>query len=278
MTRMIRRTSAIGVALAIGLSAVASQAAERFITVASTTSVRNSGLYDCILPKFTAKSGIEVRVVAVGTGQAIRIARRGDADVLLVHDRPSELKFVADGYGVSRREIMYNYFVVIGPATDPARIGPLGQVAAAFRAIARSKAPFVSRGDDSGTHKLERRIWKVAGLDPSAASGTWYREAGAGMGATINMASAMDAYTVTDKATWLASRNRGRLKILVAESPALKNQYSVMLVNPAKHAHVKEKEGMAFIGWLVSKDGQSAVANYRVTETQLFFPNADVAR
>lgn len=274
---MIRRASAIGVALVIGLFAVASQAAERFITVASTTSVRNSGLYDWILPKFTAKTGIEVRVVAVGTGQAIRIARRGDADVLLVHDRPSELKFVADGFGIGRREIMYNYFVVIGPAADPARVGQTGQATKAFRAIARSKAPFVSRGDDSGTHKLERRIWKAADLDPTAASGTWYREAGAGMGATINMASAMDAYTVTDKATWIASRNRGRLKILVAESPALKNQYSVMLVNPAKHPHVREKEGMAFIEWLVSKDGQSAMADYRVKDTQLFFPNADVA-
>ena len=275
---MIRRASAIGVALLVGFCAVASQAAERFITVASTTSVRNSGLYDWILPKFTAKTGIEVRVVAVGTGQAIRIARRGDADVLLVHDRASELKFVADGFGIGRREIMYNYFVVIGPADDPARAAQTGRVTEAFRAIARSKASFVSRGDDSGTHKLERRIWKAADVDPTVESGTWYREAGAGMGATINMASAMDAYTVTDKATWIASRNRGRLKILVAESPTLKNQYSVMLVNPAKHPHVREKEGMAFIEWLASKDGQSAMADYRVKGNQLFFPNANAPR
>ena len=257
-----------------GLAAATGHAADRFITVASTTSVRNSGLYDWVLPRFTASSGIQVRVVAVGTGQAIRIARRGDADVLLVHDRTSELKFVADGYGIDRREFMYNHFVVIGPAADPAGIGARAQAVEAFRAIARTRAPFVSRGDDSGTHKLERRLWKAAKLDPTTASGTWYREAGAGMGATLNMASAMDAYAVTDKATWIASRNRGRLKILVAASPELLNQYSVMLVNPAKHPHVKEKAGTAFIRWLVSAEGQARIGTYRVENTQLFFPNA----
>jgi tungstate transport system substrate-binding protein len=250
-------------------------AAERFIIVASTTSTENSGLFGHILPLFTGKTGIEVRVVAKGTGQAIRIAGNGDADVLLVHHRPSELAFVARGHGINRREVMYNDFVLVGPQHDPAGCAGLKDAAAAFAKIARARAVFASRGDDSGTNKAELGIWKMAGIAPQANSGAWYRETGSGMGATLNTAAAMDAYTLADRATWISFRNKRGLRVLVEGDPMLFNPYGVMLVNPRRFPHVKAEAGMAFINWLVSGEGQRAIASYRVDGRQLFFPNAE---
>ena len=227
-------------------------AAERYITVASTTSTENSGLFRELLPKFTARTGIEVRVVAVGTGQAIKLARNGDADVLFVHHKPSELKFVADGHGEVRHDVMYNDFVVVGPKSDPAGIVGTRDAAAALARIAATRAPFASRGDDSGTHRKERALWKTAGVDVDAASGGWYRETGSGMGATLNTASGMNAYALTDRATWLNFRNKGDLVIAVQGDPRLYNQYGVTLVNVKKHPHVKRAEGQMFIDWLLS--------------------------
>ena len=223
---------------------------------------------------FTAKTGIEVRVVAVGTGQAIKNAQNGDGDVLFVHDKPSEEKFVADGWGVKRFDVMYNDFVVIGPAKDPAGVAGSKDVVAAFKKIADAKAPFVSRGDDSGTHKAELRLWKDAGVDAKAASGTWYREAGSGMGATINTGVGMGAYVFTDRATWSSFKNRGDYKVAVEGDKKLFNQYGVILVNPAKHPNVKQAEGQAFIDWVVSPEGQGAIRSFQINGEQQFFPNA----
>ena len=276
---MSRRTLAAAAALAAfamfgALAAFATGArAGEFITVASTTSTEQSGLFGQLLPKFTRETGIEVHVVAVGTGQALDIGRRGDADVVFVHDTPSELKFTAEGAGVDRREVMYNDFVLVGPKRDPAGVRGLKDVAAAFRKIAAAEAPFASRADESGTHKAELRHWQDAGIDPKPFSGQWYRETGSGMGPTLNTAAAMEAYALTDRGTWLNFRNRGDLEILVEGDPKLFNQYGVMLVNPARHPHVKKDLGMRFIDWLTSPEGQQAIADYRINGEQLFFPN-----
>ncbi|VFN03486.1 MAG: tungstate transport system substrate-binding protein [Candidatus Kentron sp. G] len=246
-------------------------AAEDFIVVASTTSTRNSGLYEHILPLFQDKTDIEVRVVAVGTGQAIRLAERGDADVLLVHHKPSEERFVANGFGIKRYPVMYNDFVIVGPKTDPAGVKGMADAAAAFAEIADTRAPFASRGDDSGTHKAERMLWKAAKRDVDADTGAWYRETGASMGATLNTASGMDAYALTDRGTWLNFKNRGELVILVQGDPRLHNEYGVILINPVRHAHIKKKAGQIFIDWLCSKEGRRAITNYRIDGEQLFF-------
>ncbi len=247
---------------------------DRFIIVQSTTSTQNSGLYDYLLPKFTALTGIEVRVVAVGTGQAIKNAMNGDGDVLLVHHTPSELKFVADGYGVRRYDVMYNDFVIVGPGGDPAGIAGMKDAVAALKKIAAAKVPFVSRGDDSGTHKKELSLWRAAGIDVAKASGSWYRETGSGMGATLNTAVAMGAYALTDRSTWLNFGNRRDFRIVVEGDRRLFNQYGVILVNPKRHPHVKAQLGQAFIDWLVSAAGQTAIADYRIRGEQAFFPNA----
>ena len=253
---------------------LSSTAAERFITVASTTSTENSGLFRYLLPLFQHDTGIEARVVAVGTGQAIALAQRGDADVLLVHHKPSEEQFVAEGFGVTRYDVMYNDFVLAGPQTDPAGVKGTTDVATALAQIAGRHAVFVSRGDDSGTHKLELSLWQAVGVDVAAASGTWYRETGAGMGGTLNIASGLEAYALTDRGTWLSFKNRGKLAMLVEGDSRLFNQYGVILVNPAKHKHIKAKDGQAFIDWLLSDRGQQAIAAFRLEGEQAFFPNA----
>ncbi|MEZ5594228.1 MAG: substrate-binding domain-containing protein [Gammaproteobacteria bacterium] len=263
--------------LAIGLLTLASTAlyaADSFITVASTTSTENSGLFDFLLPKFTDASGIEVRVVAVGTGQAIKNAQNGDADVLFVHHKPSEEKFVAEGYGVERFDVMYNDFVLIGPAADPASVKGGQDVAVALSAIAETQSPFASRGDDSGTHKKELGLWQEAGVDVKAASGSWYRETGSGMGATLNTASGMSAYVLSDRATWLNFGNKGELEIVVEGDPKMFNQYGIILVNPEKYPHIKAAEGQQFIDWVLSADGQALIAEYKINGQQAFFPNA----
>jgi len=249
-------------------------AQDKSITVSSTTSTEQSGLFGHILPEFTKKTGIKVRVVALGTGQALDVGRRGDADVVFVHDRPAEDKFVAEGYGVGRRDVMYNDFVVVGPKGDPAKIGGGRDVAAAFAKVAAAQAPFVSRGDKSGTHAAELRYWKDAGIDLATQKGPWYRETGAGMGPALNTASSMNAYILADRGTWLSFKNRGELVVLVEGDPRLFNPYGVMLVNPDKHPHVKKAEGQAFIDWLVSSEGQAAIASYKIGGEQLFFPDA----
>jgi tungstate transport system substrate-binding protein len=260
----------------IGAAAVqAANGEDRFIVVQSTTSTQNSGLFDEILPKFRKKTGIEVRVVAVGTGQALRNAANGDGEVLLVHSRPSEEKFVADGFGVSRADVMYNDFVIVGPKSDPASVAGRRDVVAALKMIAQTRSPFASRGDDSGTHKAELRLWKAADIDAAADSGDWYRETGSGMGATLNTGIGMDAYIMTDRATWIAFGNKGNHDVLVEGDPKMFNQYGVILVNPKVHPHVKAKSGQSFIDWLLSKDGQQAIADYKVDGQQLFFPNAN---
>jgi tungstate transport system substrate-binding protein len=259
----------------ISISLMPQAIAAESIIVQSTTSTQNSGLFDYILPKFTAKTGIEVRVVAVGTGQALKNARNGDGDVLLVHAKPAEEKFIADGYGVKRSDLMYNDFVIVGPRSDPAGIGGTKDVSAALIKLANAKAPFASRGDDSGTHKKEVSLWKQSGVDPNKASGDWYRETGSGMGATLNTAAGMGAYTMSDRATWLAFKNKADMEILVEGDKRLFNQYGVILVNPEKHPHVKVKQGQAFIDWLLSKEGQEAIASYKLNGKQLFFPNAE---
>lgn len=259
---------------AILASALPAEPAERFVTVASTTSTEQSGLFKHLLPIFTQKTGIEVRVVAVGTGQAIRLAEKGDADVLFVHHRPSEEKFVAEGWGVKRFPVMYNDFIVVGPKADPATIKGLKDTVAALGNIAAANAPFASRADRSGTHLAELEFWKAAGVDVAAASGQWYRETGSGMGPTLNTAAGMDAYALADRGTWLNFANRRNLEIAVEGDPRLFNQYGVMLVNKAKHAHVKDKDGQAFVDWLVAPEGQKAIADYKINGQQLFFPNA----
>ena len=271
----LRRTLIVSLAAACAaLLARPAPAQDRSIVVSSTTSTEQSGLFGHILPVFTAKTGIQVKVVAVGTGQALDIGRRGDADVVFVHDRAAEDKFVAEGAGVGRRDVMYNDFVLVGPKQDPARISGMKDVAEAFRRIAEAKAPFVSRADRSGTHSAELRFFKAAGVDPKAGSGTWYKETGSGMGPALNTASSMDAYILADRGTWLSFRNRGNLEILVQGDKRMFNPYGVMLVNPAKHPNVKVKEGQAFIDWLVSPEGQATIASYKVGGEQLFFPDA----
>jgi len=266
----------ITAAVASTIGNVAPSAAEeaRFITVASTTSTENSGLFGFILPKFEKATGIQVRVVAVGTGQAIKIAERGDADVLFVHHPASEEKFVAEGFGVKRYPVMHNDFVLVGPAADPAGAKTAGGVAKALGNIAESGSAFTSRGDDSGTHKKERALWKAAGVNPRSAQGGWYRETGSGMGATLNVASGMNAYALTDRGTWLAFANRGSLEIVFEGDPAMFNPYGVILVSPDKHPHVKAADGQAFIDWLVSAEGQAAIAAFRIEGEQAFFPEA----
>ena len=240
----------------------------------STTSTQNSGLFDAILPRFRTQTGIEVRVVAVGTGQALKNARNGDGDVLLVHAKSDEEAFVAAGWGVKRYDVMYNDFVIVGTVNDPADIGGLQKAGSALRKISQTQAVFVSRGDESGTHKKEQTLWKTAAVDPLKASGTWYREAGTGMGATLNTAVGMRAYTLTDRGTWLSFRNKTDYTILVEGDPQLFNQYGVLLVNPAKHPHVKADLGQQFIDWLVGPEGQSLIAGYTIAGQPLFFPNA----
>jgi tungstate transport system substrate-binding protein len=256
--------------LCVAAFALPVQAQQRFITVASTTSTEQSGLFRHLLPIFEKKTGIQVRVVALGTGQALDMGKRGDADVAFVHDQAAEEKLVAEGFFVGRREVMYNDFVVVGPKSDPANAAGR-DIVAALKKISQAKAPFASRADRSGTHAAELRLWKEAGIDPK---GSWYRETGSGMGATLNTASGMNAYALTDRGTWLSFKNRGELMILVEADRRLFNQYGVMLVNPAKHPHVKQAEGSAFIDWLVSPDGQKAIADYKIGGEQLFFPNA----
>ncbi len=246
----------------------------KFIIVQSTTSTQDSGLFTYLLPKYTEKSGIEVRVVAVGTGQALKNGERGDGDVMLVHAKAAEDAFVAAGFGVKRFDVMYNDFVVVGPAEDPAKIAGSTDVKAALTAISAAKAPFASRGDDSGTHKAELALWKAAGVDVKAASGTWYRETGSGMGPTLNTAVGLGAYAVTDRATWISFKNKGGFKIVVERDGPLLNQYGVILVNPAKHPHVKATQGQAFVDWLISDEGQAAIAGFKIDGQQLFFPNA----
>lgn len=265
------RILAAVVALALAGSVAAD---DRFIIVQSTTSTDNSGLFADILPQFTAESGIEVRVVAVGTGQAIRNVRNGDGDVLFVHAKPSEEAFVADGFGVERFDVMYNDFVIVGPESDPAQIKGSDDVTAALARIAQAQAPFTSRGDDSGTHKAEIRLWSETGVDVAAASGGWYREVGAGMGATLNAGITMGAYVMTDRATWLAFGNKADHSIVVQGDARLFNQYGVILVDSQKHPHVKSADGQEFIDWLLSDTGQAAIAGFKLDGEQLFFPNA----
>jgi tungstate transport system substrate-binding protein len=250
-------------------------AQERFITVASTTSTEQSGLFRHILPIFTAESGITVRVVALGTGQALDVGRRGDADVVFVHDRVAEERFVAEGFGGPRRHVMFNDFVIVGPAADPARINGLRDTNDALRRVAGARAAFVSRGDRSGTHAAELRLWQLAGVDPAAGRGQWYREVGQGMGPALNTAAAQNAYILADRGTWLSFRNRQDLRVLVEGDARLFNQYGVMLVNPQRHAHVKAADAQRFIDWILSPAGQRAIESYRINGEQLFFPNAD---
>ena len=249
-------------------------AEERFITVASTTSTEQSGLFGHILPLFEQRSGIKVRVVALGTGQALDVGRRGDADVVFVHARAAEEKFLAEGHGVKRYPVMYNDFVLIGPKSDPAKVAGGTDITAALAKIRAAQAPFVSRGDNSGTHIAELALWKAAGIDLAKARGPWYRDTGQGMGPALNSASSMNAYVLSDRATWLAFRNRGALAIVVEGDRRLFNQYGVMLVNPNRHPTVKKALGQAFIDWILSPEGQQAIADYRIGGEQLFFPNA----
>ena len=270
--RVLRLLAALVLALAL---AVPGAQAGDFITVASTTSTQNAGLFGHLLPLFEAETGIEVRVVAVGTGQALRLARNGDADLLLVHDKPSEEAFVAEGYGSERFDLMYNDFVLVGPAADPAGIAGTGDAAAALAGIAAAKAPFVSRGDDSGTHRRERALWAAAGVDPTGASGTWYREAGQGMGATLNTATMMEAYTLADRGTWLSMRGRLDLRILVEGDARLRNQYGVTLVSAERHPHVKAEHAQRFAEWLLSPTGQAAIDGFSIDGERLFIRNAN---
>lgn len=274
---MIRR-HLLGLALAAAVAVAAFggqvQAQERFIVVQSTTSTQNSGLFDHLLPMFQEQTGIEVRVVAVGTGQAIKNAANGDGDVLLVHAKAAEEVFVAEGNGVERFDLMYNDFVIVGPLSDPAGIAGMIDADEAFARIAAAEALFASRGDDSGTHKAELALWQEAGVDPASQSGSWYRETGSGMGPTLNTASGMGAYALTDRATWISFENKGDLEIVVEGDPALFNQYGVILVNTDKFPAVEAEEGQQFVDWLLSDEGQAAIAAYQVNGQQLFFPNA----
>ncbi len=274
---MPTRRSLVVLAATITLVVAApARAQDKSIVVASTTSTQDSGLFSHILPLFKAKTGIDVKVVAQGTGQALDTGRRGDADVLFVHAKAQEDKFVADGFGVKRYPVMYNDFVLIGPKSDPAGIKGMTDVAEALKAIKSKGASFISRGDRSGTHIAELDLWKAAGIDIGKDKGPWYKEIGQGMGAALNTASAANAYVLADRGTWLSFKNRRDLDILVAGDKRLFNQYGVMLVNPEKHPHVKKALGQAFIDWLVSPEGQKAIADYKINGQELFFPNANV--
>ena len=270
---VLRRTF-LAAGLALACMALPAQAQDRHIVVASTTSTQDSGQFGHILPLVKARTGIEVRVVAQGTGQALDTGKRGDADVVFVHAKPQELAFVAEGFGVKRFDVMYNDFVLVGPKADPAGIAGSTDIAAALRKLRDRAAPFVSRGDRSGTHAAELALWKIADIDIATARGPWYREIGQGMGAALNTAAAMGAYVLTDRGTWLAFQNRGDLAIAVEGDQRLFNQYGIMLVNPAKHPSVKVTDGQAFIDWILSADGQAAIRGYQINGQQLFFPNA----
>ena len=263
----------ISVLVAVLMNSSQVYAQEKSIVVSSTTSTEQSGLFEFMLPIFKMKTGISVKVVAVGTGQALDIGRRGDADVVFVHDKPAEEKFVEEGFATKRNEVMYNDFVLLGPKSDPAKVGGGKDIQTALQKISVAQSPFVSRGDKSGTHAAELRYWKGAGITVSPTQ-AWYKETGSGMGPALNTASAMNAYILADRATWLSFKNRGDLVILVQGDPKLFNQYGVMLVNPAKFPHVKKAEGQAFIDWLLSKNGQDVIASYQIGSEQLFFPNA----
>ena len=254
-------------------SALPSSGAAPFIVMASTTSTEQSGLFAHLLPAFKQASGIEVRVVAVGTGQALDMARRGDADVVFVHDTAAEDKFVAEGYSVKRQDVMFNDFVLVGPASDPVKLQGK-DMALALNKLTASSQPFISRGDKSGTHAAELRLWKRVGVDPATRKPAGYRECGCGMGQALNMAASLNAYVLADRGTWLAFKNRGDLKILVEGDKTLFNQYGVMVVNAAKHPHVKEALAQAFAQWVVSPAGQASIAAYKVAGESLFFPNA----
>ena len=264
----------LGLLVGALMSWTPAQAQEKSIVVASTTSTQDSGLFGHILPLFKAKTGIDVKVVAQGTGQALDTGKRGDADVVFVHAKPQEEKFVAEGFGVKRFDVMYNDFVVIGPKSDPAGIKGGKDALAAFKAIYDKGAPFVSRGDKSGTHAAELALWKATGLDPAGSKPSWYREIGQGMGAALNTAGAMRAYVLSDRGTWLSFKNRGDLEIVVEGDKRLFNQYGIILVNPQKHPHVKKELGQQFIDWVISKEGQDAIKAYTINGQQLFFPNA----
>ncbi len=274
MVTSIRRM-VLGLMVAAVAVCSAARAGERYIVVASTTSTQDSGLFDYLLPIFSKRSGIAVRIVAVGTGEALKIGQQGDADVLFVHDRAGEEKFVADGYGVKREALMYNDFIIVGPAADPAHLRGGDDAVSAFSRIAAAKASFVSRGDDSGTNRMELRLWKSAGVDVKPASGSWYKSLGQGMGPTLNAAAAMEAYTLADRATWSKFANKQDLVLLVEGDRRLFNQYGVILVNPAKFPHVKAADGQAFIDWLISPEGQAAIAGYMINGSQAFFPDHD---
>jgi tungstate transport system substrate-binding protein len=270
---MIRRHLVIALLALLSLPALAQESS---ITIASTTSTEQSGLFGHLLPIFTRETGIAVRVVALGTGQALDVARRGDADLVFVHDRGAEERFVADGAGGPRLHVMFNDFVLVGPAADPAGVGNLRDTNEALRRIAATRAPFISRGDRSGTHSAELRLWQQAGVDPVSGRGVWYREVGQGMGPALNTAAAQGAYVLADRGTWLAFRNRQDLRILVEGDARLFNQYGVLLVNPQRHPHVKAADAQRFIDWVVAPAGQAAIAGYRINGEQLFFPNATV--
>lgn len=277
---MIRTTipRLFGVALLLAASVApanaAAQTGKPFITVASTTSTDASGLFKHLLPKFTAKTAIAVRVIAVGTGQALRIARNGDADVLFVHHKPSEEKFVAEGYGLKRHDVMYNDFILLGPKADPVGIRGSKDITAALKRIADKTAVFASRGDDSGTHKREHALWNAAGVNVKAASGAWYRELGSGMGATLNTAAALGAYTLADRGTWISFANKANLDILVEGDRRLFNPYGVIVVSPKKFPHVKADLARKFAAWLTAAEGQQAIANFKLRGQRLFHPNA----
>jgi tungstate transport system substrate-binding protein len=269
-----RRTALLAAVLALSIGSGAF-AEDKSIVVASTTSTQDSGLFGHILPLFKAKTGIDVKVVAQGTGQALDTGRRGDADVVFVHAKEQEETFLAEGFGVKRFPVMYNDFILVGPKGDPAGIAGTKDIVAALEAIKAKQIPFISRGDRSGTHQAELKLWKIAGIDIAKDRGPWYREIGQGMGATLNTAAATNAYTISDRGTWISFKNKADLVIAVEGDKRLFNQYGVMLVNPAKHPHVKKELGQQFVDWLVSREGQKAIADYKIDGQQLFFPNAD---
>ncbi|HVY56628.1 MAG TPA: extracellular solute-binding protein [Xanthobacteraceae bacterium] len=274
-TRRLALAAIAGLAAVMAGVATPAPAQEKSIVVASTTSTQDSGLFGYLLPIFKAKTGINVKVIAQGTGQALDTARRGDADVVFVHAKSAEEKFLAEGHGVKRYPVMYNDFILVGPKNDPAGVAGTKDIVAALKAIKAKQAPFVSRGDRSGTHLAELKLWGVAGIDIAKEKGSWYREIGQGMGATLNTAGAMSAYTISDRGTWISFKNKGDLAIAVEGDKRLFNQYGVMLVNPEKHPNVKKELGQAFIDWLVSPEGQKTIAGYKISGQQLFFPNAN---
>jgi tungstate transport system substrate-binding protein len=271
---MFSRRLFLGVAVALSAMPGAAVAQDKSIVVSSTTSTTDSGLFNHILPLFKQKTGIDVKVVSQGTGQALDTGRRGDSDVVFVHAKGLEEKFIADGFGVKRLPVMYNDFVLVGPKSDPAGIKGSKDIAAALKTIKAKASPFISRGDKSGTHTAELNLWKVAGIDIAKDMGDWYKEIGQGMGAALNTASASNGYVLSDRATWINFKNRGELDIAVEGDQRLFNQYGVILVSPEKHKHVKKELGQTFIDWLVSADGQKAIADYKINGQQLFFPNA----